>query len=100
MIKIERITATKPTILRNGVRQPVILQMVLSPAELDSLEAESGEILYTVDETEVKTVVFQPKQPTTAPAAEPVTEAPAVAATTPAKRVVQPARKTAKVAQA
>jgi hypothetical protein len=100
MIKIERSTATNPTIVRNGVRQPVTLQMTVTQAELDSLEAESGEILYTVDETEVKTVVFQPKQPTTASTTEPTPEAPAVAAAAPAKRIIQPARKTAKVAQA
>lgn len=99
MIKIERITATKPTIVRNGVRQPVTLQMTVTQAELDTLAAEDGEIVYTVDELEVKTVDFR-RISTTAPVAVPATEAPAVAAAAPAKRIIQPARKTAKVAQA
>jgi len=99
MIKIERSTATNPTIVRNGVRQPVTLQMVVTAEELDSLQADSGEILYTVDEMEVKTVVFAPSKPTPAPAAitAPTTQ-PVVAAKT-TKPIIQPARKTAKVAQ-
>lgn len=99
MIKIERITATKPTIVRNGVRQPVTLQMTVTQAELDSLEAENGEIVYTVDELEVKTVDFR-RISTTAPVTAPATEASAVAAAAPSKRIVQPARKTAKATQA
>jgi len=97
MIKIERSTAVNPTILRNGVRQPVTLNMTVSQAELDSLTADSGTITYSIDELEVKVVDFQPvKQPTAAPAAAAIPEsAPMVAAKT-AKPIVQPARKTAK----
>jgi hypothetical protein len=100
MIKIERSTAVNPTILRNSTRQPVTLNMTVTQAELDSLEADSGEILYTVDEMEVKTVVFQPIKPsTTAPAAITApTTAPVVAAKT-TKPIVQPARKTARATQ-
>lgn len=101
MIKIERNTASKATILRNGVRQPVTLNMTVTQAELDSLEAEGGTITYSVDELEIKTVDFRPAAPT-APAAEPPAIPPAipVAAATPAKPIIQPARKTAQAAKA
>lgn len=99
MIKIERITATKPTIVRNGVRQPVTLNMTVTPDELASLVATDGEILYTVDELEVKTIDFR-HTTTTAPVVEPTTETPAMAAAPAAKPIVQPARKTARAAQA
>jgi hypothetical protein len=89
MIKIERSTAVKPTIMRNGVRQPVTLSMTVTAEELASLTAESGTITYSVDELEVKTVDFR-----SVPAPEPV----AVAKV--AKPVVQPARKTASATQA
>jgi len=99
MIKIERSTAVKPTIVRNGVRQPVTLNMTVSQAELDSLTAESGSIIYSVDEMEVKTVDFR-----SVPAPEPVVDtasaAEPVAAAPVAKPVIQPARKTARATQA
>jgi hypothetical protein len=99
MIKIERSTATNPTIVRNGVRQPVTLQMVVTAEELDSLQADSGEILYTVDEMEVKTVVFAPSNSTpTSTAITAPTTAPVVAAKT-TKPIVQPARKTPRATQ-
>lgn len=97
MIKIERSTATNPTIMRNGVRQPVTLNMTVTQAELDSMTADGGTILYSVDELEVKAVEFQPSKPTTPPAAEPATPAPAVVVAAPAKPVIQLARKTAQV---
>ena len=99
MIKIERIAATKPTIVRNGIRQPVTLNMTITADELASLVAEDGEILYTIDELEVKTIDFR-HITTTAPVAEPVAEVPTMAAAAPAKPVVQPARKTARATQA
>lgn len=96
MIKIERSTAVNPTILRNGVRQPVTLNMTVTQAELDSIIADSGTILYSVDELEVKEVVFAPSQSTPAPDATPtIPDAPVVAAKT-TKPIIQPARKTAK----
>jgi len=94
MIKIERSTAINPTILRNGVRQLVTLSMVVTQAELDTLEAESGSIMYSVDELEVKTVEFQPSQPATPPAAEPTAPAEPVPAAKVTKPIVQPVRKT------
>jgi len=102
MIKIERSTAVNPTIVRNGVRQPVTLNMTVTAEELETLTADSGSIIYSVDETEVKTVDFQPKQPTTAPVVEPIAVAVAdtVVTATVAKPIIQPARKTTKATQA
>jgi hypothetical protein len=101
MIKIERSTAVNPTIIRNGLRQPVTLNMVVSAEELASLTAEGGTITYSVDELEVKTVDFQPaKQPAPAPVIEAVEEPAAAVAAPVAKPIIQPARKTARATQA
>jgi hypothetical protein len=101
MIKIERSTAVNATIVRNDVRQPVTLNMIITEDELASLTADSGSIIYSVDEREVKTVDFQPIKPIApAPVINSVAEsAPAVAPKT-AKPIIQPARKTAKATQA
>lgn len=69
MIKIERSTANNATLLRNGVRQPVTLNMVVTRAELESITADGGSIVYSIDEMEVKTVDFQPAKPIPAPVA-------------------------------
>jgi hypothetical protein len=101
MIKIERSTAVNPTILRNGNRQPATLNMTITAEELASLTADSGSIIYSVDELEVKTIDFQPvQQPTTGPIIDATPVAPTLSASPVAKPVIQPARKTAKVAQA
>jgi hypothetical protein len=100
MIKIERSTATNPTIMRNGVRQPVTLNMVVTQAELDSMAADSGSIMYSVDELEVKTVDFQPSKPAAAPVVEPTNTQEPVPAAKVTKPIVQPARKTAATTKA
>jgi hypothetical protein len=100
MIKIERSTATNPTILRNGTRQPVTLNMTVTQAELDSLQADSGTIMYSVDELEVKTVDFQPKPATPTPVITPVAVTDTVVTAATAKPIIQPARKTARTTQA
>jgi hypothetical protein len=101
MIKIERSTATNPTILRNGVRQPVTLNMTVTAQELASLTADGGTITYSVDELEVKVVDFQPaKPPATGPVVNATPVADTVSAAPVAKPVIQPARKTAKAPQA
>jgi hypothetical protein len=101
MIKIERSTAVNPTIVRNGNRQPVTLNMIVTAEELASLTADSGSILYSVDEMEVKTVDFQPvKQPTTGPIIDTTPVADTISAAPVAKPIIQPARKTAKATQA
>jgi hypothetical protein len=71
MIKIERITADKPTLLRNDVRQPVTLGMTVTDAELATIEATDGAIVYSVDELEVKELVFHAKPAPVPPAAKP-----------------------------
>ena len=71
MIKIEEIKAVKATIVRDGVRQPLLLHSHISDAELATVEAESGTITYSVDEREVKTITFQAKPAPVAPAAKP-----------------------------
>jgi hypothetical protein len=101
MIKIERSTATNATIVRNGKRQPATLNMTISEEELASLTADSGSILYSVDEMEVKTIDFQPaKQPAPAPTVDAVPDPATIVTAPPAKQIIQPARKTAKTPQA
>lgn len=89
MIKIERISAEKPTLLRNGVRQPVTVSMMVTQTELDSIESPSGTIMYSVDETEVKELVFQAKPKVIQPAIKPATVKPTVPAAKTAKAVVK-----------
>lgn len=101
MIKIERSTAVNPTILRNGTRQAVTLNMTVTAEELASLEATSGSITYSVDELEVKVVDFQPSKPVPkAPVVDSVAAAGTVAAAAPAKPVIPPPRKIPKTPQA
>jgi hypothetical protein len=101
MIKIERSTAVNPTIVRNGKRQPVTLNMTVTAEELASLTADSGIITYSVDEMEVKTVDFQPaKQPAPAPVIDATPVADTISAAPVAKPIIQPARKTARATQA
>ena len=84
MIKIEKISAIKATVVRGGVRQPLILHSHISEQELATIEAESGTVVYSVDESEVKELTFQ---------AKPV--APAPVPKQPAPRIVKPAAKAA-----
>lgn len=90
MIKIERISADKPTVLRNGVRQPVTLSMIVTSAELNTIEAGSGTIMYSVDETEVKELVFQAKPAVVKPPVKPAAARTPVLAAKTAKPVVEP----------
>jgi hypothetical protein len=68
MIKIERITAKNPTLLRNGVRQPVTQNMTVTSAEIASIEATDGNIIYSVDELDIETITFPAKPVDTPPA--------------------------------
>lgn len=94
MVKIEKIGAgATATILRNGERLVVFEKQLISYEEADSMEVTGGEVVYSVNETEVITKSGNPA-PAVAPAApEPelaeATEAPAVV-------IVKPAAKTAK----
>ena len=91
MIKIEEIKAVKATVVRDGVRQPLILHSHISDAELATVEAESGTITYSVDEREVKTVTFQAKPAPVAPAAKPAKPVIVKPAPKAAEPVVEPA---------
>lgn len=84
MIKIEKISAVKATIIRGGVRQPLLLHSHISEQELATIEAETGTIVYSVDEREVKELTFQ---------AKPAPQAPVIRQ--PAPRIVKPAAKAA-----
>jgi hypothetical protein len=84
MIKIEKISATKATVIRSGVRQPLVLHSHITAEELATVEAETGTIVYSVDEAEVKELTFQ---------AKPVAPAPVIKQPTP--RAAKPAAKTA-----
>ena len=85
MIKIEKISATKATIMRGDVRQALLLHSHINDAELASIEAESGTIVYSVDEGEVKQLVFQAK-----PVATVKQPAPPPRVVKPAAKVTQP----------
>jgi hypothetical protein len=82
MIQIEKINATQATVVRGGIRQPLLLNSHITEEELATVEAVTGTIMYSVDETEVKMLTFQ---------AKPVNQPPTTK--TPAARVVQPAAK-------
>ena len=86
MIKIEKISAVKATIERGGVRQPLILHSHVTEAELATIEAEDGTIVYSVDETEVKELTFQTKPV----AAAPTIKQPAPRAAKPAAKAAEP----------
>ena len=91
MIKIEEIKAVKATVVRDGVRQPLILHSHISEAELDSIEAEEGTVVYSVDEREVKMLTFQAKPAPVAPVAKPAKPAVVKPAPKAAEPVVEPA---------
>ena len=56
-IKLERISSPgKAFIVRNNIRQIAQNNMVITQAELESLEVLEGTVLYSVDETELITV--------------------------------------------
>ena len=95
MVKIEKISAgATATIIRNGERQAIFEKQLISYAEADTMEVSGGEVVYSVNETEVITksgdaapaVPQAPAEPEL-PAAE---EAPAEVKPV----IVQPAAKT------
>lgn len=56
MVKIEKIApGAAATILRNGERQAVFEKQLITYEEADSLEVTGGEVVYSVNETEVIT---------------------------------------------
>lgn len=95
MIKIERIAAEKPTLLRNSVRQPITIGMAVTQDELATIEAETGSITYSVDELEVKELVFQSKSAPVTPVVKPTKPAIVKPASKTTKPPVEPASKVA-----
>ena len=59
MIKIEKIDAPGATVVRNGIVQSLLTGSKLTAEELASIAAVEGTVIYSVDEREVKTLVFQ-----------------------------------------
>lgn len=59
------------TILRNGERQQVFEKQLISYAEADTLEVTGGDVVYSVDETEVHTKSGKPAPAVPQTAAEP-----------------------------
>jgi len=97
MVKIEIISpGAAATILRNGVRQEVFVKQLITYQEADSLEVTGGDVVYSINETEVvtKSGNAAPAVPQAAPEPElPVTEASAEEVK---PVIVQPAAKTTK----
>jgi hypothetical protein len=58
MIKIEKIVATNATVIRNDIKQALLTGSKLTPEELASITAVEGTVVYSVNEQEVKTLVF------------------------------------------
>jgi hypothetical protein len=105
MVKIERISAgAVVTVLRNGERITLFEKQLISYDEADTMEVTGGEVMYSVNESEVFTkssdtapavpqTTEEPKLPDTEEAPKEVTEK-AVEETAPV--IIQPAAKTAK----
>lgn len=98
MVKIEKISAgAVVSILRNGERINLFEKQLISYAEADTIEVTGGEVIYSVNETEVHT-----KSGKSAPAVAPVATEPELPATEevkiiqPKPVIKQPAAKTAK----
>lgn len=74
MVKIEKLSPdARVWFQRDGTRQRAFLHQLLSRAELDTLEIEAGEVMYSIDEQEVVTrSAATAKSLATATAPEPV----------------------------
>lgn len=75
--------------IRNGVRQPAIEKQLITYEEADTLEVTGGDVVYSVNETEVITKSGKP-----APVVPPVAAKPELPATEEAPVIVKPAAKT------
>lgn len=69
MIKIEKLLdGAKATFLREGKTQPVFLFQLLTHGELETLEVQTGTVVYSVDELEIcEKTASQTKSPESAP---------------------------------
>lgn len=101
MVKIEKISAgAVVTVIRNGARITLFEKQLISYEEADTIEVTGGEVVYSVNESEVitKSSDSAPAVPQTTtepelPAAEETTQAVAEEA---APVIIKPAAKTAK----
>ena len=101
MVKIEKISAgAVVTVIRNGAPITLFEKQLISYAEADTMEVTGGEVIYSVNETEVIT-----KSSDAAPAVPQATEEPELPATEEttekvegdaAPVIIKPAAKTAK----
>lgn len=94
MVKIEIISpGASATILRNGERQTVFAKQLITYAEADTLEVTGGDVVYSVNESEVFT-----KSGNAAPVVPPAPTEPELPKTEEVKevKIVQPTAKTAK----
>jgi hypothetical protein len=63
MIKIERLKdGAKVFVVTEGTRRQVYLNQLITYAEFETIEVESGTLVYSIDETEVKEIQGQGKQ--------------------------------------
>lgn len=68
MVKIEHLkNGAKATFMRNDKKIPVFLHMLISRQELETLEVETGTVVYSVDELEI----LEKSAPAPAPAPAP-----------------------------
>ena len=71
MVKIESIQpGASASILRNGERQQIFEKQLISYAEAETLEVTGGDVVYSIDETEVHTKSGKPT-PVVPPPAKP-----------------------------
>jgi len=72
MVKIETIkSGASASIIRNGQRQQVFEKQLISYDELNTLEVTGGDVIYSIDETEVHTKSPKPAPVVSPSAAEP-----------------------------
>ena len=65
MIKIEKLVGpTKAVFTRNGVAIPVFVGQLMSYEEAKTIEVFTGEVLYSIDESELVTIKATPTAPT------------------------------------
>jgi len=100
MVKIEKLSPDASIwFVRSGVRQRAFLHQLISKSELDTLEVESGTVVYSIDEQEVvsrsATATKSPEtvsDPTTATTTPTPAEPPVVATTENKPKIVFPAK--------
>lgn len=73
MVKIEKLLGgCKATFVRNNVRQPLLLSQLISMSEFNTIELDTGSIIYSIDETEIGELKAKQPEPVVEAVAEPV----------------------------